>query len=408
VFYAAVNDAGVDASSEGDAGLLQATSCIATGAVRIACDAGVTSASAHFDVAATGDAVAFSDDNASRFTIAPDGGVSPMTAFPVSYGEDVRVVSGGGTVATITASLTNDRFTVLRSDVPNDLGATDFQNQSNNDAPAIRAAAVDESGTVYTFLKSGYFQRLTHDEQAFDAKLDPVNGDFFGFGPNGGPVFVSSSSAGFAVQSSKSYEGGTVYPSDGSVFAAGRGTKGEALVALFGPNADEIQIAAVASTDSNDFVHWTIVRDRPCGFDRTGCGYTCTEKARGLEPIGQFVSTNTASYFVTVETHVSRTRSYSTDFGVVCGIFGGCACGSSVTLDSVDGLDVVVLQIDVTGGKITERARARVVLADPKTAFFTTHYAERDVRAAMKDGQLHVAVQGATGEMARIILDIGK
>lgn len=407
VFYGVGGDAGYDASVSDAGTALVPAACVASGAVRIACanDAGT----ARFDLAAGDDGtslgVAFSSDPSSRFTIAADGGLSAMTALAGNY-DDVRIVAGGGTVATIQARSGSTRFTLLRDGNTKDLGDGDLQ--SLEELPAILGASADDNGTVYTLLNHGQFQALTKDDTVFGAKFQKTAATMLGAASTG-VALLGSGTAGFYTFRQDDPTVGEEHLIDGNAFAVGAGAKGETLVALFGPEEDELQLAATKDTDTDQYERWRIAREPHCGLDQSGCGYTCTEKIRALgAPSGKFVVVNGASYFVYLEARETRTRTYSSDYTVVCGIFGGCACGSGAVLESVDELDVVALQVDLDGAKVTERARARVELTDPKTTLFTNHPSEHDVIAVPKGSQIHVGVQATGGEIARILLDLSK
>lgn len=408
VYGATLADGGVladsDAGAWSDAGRT-AAACVASGAARVACpdDGGAV----RFDLAANDDGssalVAYAS-LASRFSIDPAGGLSAMTALE-SYDYDVGIVSGRAGTATIFGQRRNVQVRVRRDGAMHDDSVL-LKDRLDDDG-VFAGAGIADDGSLTMLLRGGGEDNLITLPSDYDG-LHPTTAPGHGasalwLAPSGEWLTAANGVGGFDVYR-RSAPVRKAAGADTFVFATVLTSEGRALVA--GVHADAIEVYAERA---DDFVRMRAVREPACGLDQKGCGHTCTERVHRPEgSSGSFVHlANGHDYLVYPEAFVTRERHYSVDHDPACDLLGGCACTSKTDHETLDEVDAVVLEVSASPYRLTERARAHLLLggtsAEPPATPPVT-----GLKAVSRGNAIHVLYRGNGREMAHLILDLGK
>lgn len=396
----AIADAG---ARDADAGVADAgsaiTGCIATGAVRVTCPDEQTK----FDLAAGANggsiAVAYGA-NASRFEIAKDGALSPMTA--IQGDSQVTVLSGAAGVALLTAG--NKSARVARDGFPagRSAGYLQFTSELDGYTP-IGGAGMQGDGTIVALFRGGEDNGFWTIPVDYDGQTNRTS-------PQKGATALWVGSTSIATAGSKGSGGavsinGVEAPgSFAKVFAAGPSpVPGHALAA--GLAGDVIDVFASRSADAPDFVRMRIEREPPCA--PSSCGGICTETNRRValdNAPGTFVKLDNGNvYFVYGEVTVTRERQTTSDRNIGCDIFGGCGCRSTFEYKSAGDVDAVVMQVVAEPYQLVERTRVRLALTHPATSLLEGN---GHLKAVARGNQIQALLFGNGGEMARVLLDV--
>jgi hypothetical protein len=397
----------VDAGGYADAGFVP-SACVTSGAARIACD---DAGAAHFDLAAGAGGishlVAFGK-RASRFEIDPAGAMTTPTAFD-ARDDELRIVSSAAGVAVLSARSGQRDVYALRD------GATSRQFATLGGElqdPPFNGAGMTDDGTIHALYHAsgGNFWRQPPPDPkdtSYHPDLSEVVASVLYVGANQFQL-AGQNVHGFDVfpVNNRTNQPITIdSPGFGAIFAAGIGPKGPLVAGYDDAAYDTAQIEVFIGHDlrGESFTRVRLQHEPKC--QQSGCGYTCVETRRTpLAGGGSFVHlANGKDYFVYGEATVTSERKYSTDYGVVCGLFGGCACLSKTEVKAVGNVDAVVMQVMTDPDQLIERARAHLVVTDPQRTLLDGKRGN-GLRATARENQIHVLLQGSGNEMARVVI----